>query len=441
MWRIMGSTALAKLLIMAMGGILAVITGRLIIENFGVEAYAQYGLLATLPALLPFADLGVGAVVINSISASKDPRSDDQVTDSVVSALRILVISGASIATLGILLFVTGGWSIILGEAMLGWEGQMAATLCAMVFGLSLPLSIGQRLLIGLKRTTSQTMSQAVVAPFMLGAIALCVLLVIPAGPYLAVFSYLAMTLVSVLCLLMVSRSTGGMIWEYFRRVPRFRRFPGVPTMGLAWPMLLQMIALPVAMQTDRILLSHLRGSQDVAQYNIAAQLFGMAFQVINAGGMVLWPHFSKARADGEIRSPFRITGVFLAFGLVISTALAVVAPWLAKFMSGGQISLSAGLLIVFVVLTTLQAAKYPAGMYMTDFEGLRFQVIPIFCMVPLSLGLSIYLIGIWGPAGTVLGSCIAVLLCQLIPNIFYVRKDLRRRAVLATTRSVTASE
>ncbi|MGP5026148.1 lipopolysaccharide biosynthesis protein [Glutamicibacter ardleyensis] len=428
MWRIMGNTALAKLLVMGMGGLLAVITGRIIIQNFGVDAYAQYGLLATLPALLPFADLGVGAVVINAISASKDPRKDDNVTASVVSALRILCVSGALIAALGVLLLLTGGWKLLLGGAVLGWQGELAATLCAVIFGLSLPLSIGQRLLIGLKRTTSQTMSQAVVAPFMLGAIALCVLLALPAAPYLAFFSYLAMVLVSVICLFMVSGSTGGMIWEYFRRVPRLRKYPSIPTMGLAWPMLLQMIALPVAMQTDRILLSHLRGPQDVAQYNLAAQLFGMAIQVINAGGMVLWPHFSKARADGEIRSPFKITGLFFAFGLIISAALAVIAPWLAHFMSDGKIQLTSGLLLAFVLFTTFQATKYPVGMYMTDFEGLRFQVLPIFCMVPLNLGLSIYLIGFYGPTGTVLGSCISVLLCQIVPNMFYVRKDLQRR-------------
>lgn len=428
MWRIMGSTALAKLLVMGMGGLLAIITGRIIIENFGVAAYAQYGLLATLPALLPFADLGVGAVVINTISASKDPSKDEQVAASVVSALRILCISGVVIAGVGILLYLTGGWKLLLGSSVLGRQGELAVTLCAVIFGLSLPLSIGQRLLIGLKRTTSQTMSQSVVAPFMLGTIALCVLLTLPAGPYLALFSYLSMTLVSVLCLFLVSRSTGGMIWAYFRRIPQTRNYPSVPTMGLAWPMLLQMIALPAAMQTDRILLSHLRGPEDVAQYNLSAQLFGMALQVINAGGMVLWPHFSKARSDGEIRSPFKITGIFCAFGLTIAVGLAIIAPWLANFMSGGKIQLTTGLLLAFVLFTTLQATKYPMGMYMTDFEGLRFQVIPLFCMVPLNIGLSIYLIGLWGPTGTVVGSCVAVVLCQILPNLFYVRQDLRRR-------------
>ncbi|MGX1748724.1 oligosaccharide flippase family protein [Glutamicibacter protophormiae] len=433
MWRIMGSTALAKLLIMGMGGLLAIITGRMIISNFGVEAYAQYGLLATLPALIPFADLGVGAVVINAISAAKDPGEDENVTASVVSALRILVISGLCIAAAGVLFFLTGTWPLILGGAVLGTAGEITATLCAVVFGLALPLGIAQRLLIGLKRTTSQTMSQAVVAPFMLGMVALCVILVLPAGPYLALFSYLASVLVSLICLAMVARSLPGMVPVYFRRIFMVRRYPGVPTMGLAWPMLLQMIALPLAMQTDRILLSHLRGTEDVAEYNLAAQLFGMAIQVINAGGMVLWPHFSKARSDGVIHSPFKITVVFLGFGLAISAALAVLAPWLADFMSSGKITLSLGLLLAFVLLTTLQAAKYPMGMYMTDFNGLRFQVVPIFCMVPLSLGLSIYLIGIWGPAGTVIGSCIAVFACQVIPNFFYVRRDLRRRAQQAS--------
>lgn len=437
MWRIMGSTALAKILVMGISGLLAIITGRIIISNFGLEAYAQYGLLATLPALIPFADLGMGTVVINAISASRDPRNDPQVTASIVSALRILIVSGLIIASVGVVMYVTGLWPVILGESMMGRDGELAVTLCAIIFGFSLPLTMSQRLLIGLKRTTSQTLSQSVVAPFMLGGIALSALLFLPtAGPYLAVFSYLAAALVSVICLLMVSKILPGMMPQYFALIPRLRQLPSVPTMSLAWPMILQMIAMPLALQSDRVLLSHLRPSSEVAEYNLAAQLFGMALQVINSAGMVLWPHYSRARADGEIRSPFRITIAFTGFGLAIGVGLAVIAPWLAHFMSNGTIKLSMGLLAAFVLLTILQATKYPVGMYMTDYNGLRFQVLPLMLMIPLSLGLSIYLIGLWGPTGTVLGSAIAVLLCQVIPNFYYVRKDLDRRKAVASRQS-----
>jgi hypothetical protein len=85
-------------------------------------------------------------------------------------------------------------------------------------------------------------------------------------------------------------------------------------------------------------------------------------------------------------------------------------------------------MLVGFVVFVGLQAAKYPVGMYMTDKTGLVFQVLPIVLMVPLNLGLSWWFIGLVGAAGPVLGSAVSVALCQLVPNLWYVSRDLRRR-------------
>ena len=68
---------------------------------------------------------------------------------------------------------------------------------------------------------------------------------------------------------------------------------------------------------------------------------------------------------------------------------------------------------------------KYPYGMYMTDARGLRFQLLPIFAMIPINLGLSYVLIPLVGAAGPVIGSCVAVLLCQVVPNALYVKRDL----------------
>ena len=62
MWRSVGSTAIMKVLVMGTSGLLGILTSRMILSHYGTDAYAQYGLLASLPALLPFADLGIAAV-------------------------------------------------------------------------------------------------------------------------------------------------------------------------------------------------------------------------------------------------------------------------------------------------------------------------------------------------------------------------------------------
>ena len=287
---VVGSAALAKVAVMGSSGLLAVLTSRLIIAEFGTDAYAQYGLLASFPTLLPFADLGIAAVVINAVAGSKAVRTDEEVRRTLVTAVRILSGSGLIITLLAGLVTLLDGWPTLLGNGLAAEEGSTAAFVCLAIFGAFMPLVVGQRILVGLGRTTSQIAAQAVVAPFMLLSVLAVTALSLPAGNFLAIFSYLGNSLVSVVCLVLAHRHVGPQLGFAFRRVLQFRKYPGVPAFGLAWPMIIQMTALPIAMQTDRLLLSHLTTGGELAQYNLASQLFGLVLQTIAAAGVARGP-------------------------------------------------------------------------------------------------------------------------------------------------------
>ena len=320
--------------------------------------------------------------------------------------------------------------------------GSLAAFLCTAVFGLALPIVVGQRILVGLKKTTTQVATQAILAPFIFVCVGTVVLFAIPAGPYLAVFAFLASALVSVICLIIAARHISPQIGRAIREVPFRKKYPGVYTLGLAWPMLVQIFALPVAMQTDRLLLSHLTHGNELAEYNLASQLYGIVLQTIFAAGVVLWPIYAKARAKSTIESPMKPTLYFVAGGLAMGGALALVSPWIVEFISGGKITLDFWLVAGFVLFVTLEAAKYPVGMYMTDKQGLKFQVIPILILVPVNLALSWWLVGIVGAGGPIIGSAITVAAFQVLPNFWYVRRDLaRRRAGIQTASEATPEE
>jgi O-antigen/teichoic acid export membrane protein len=437
-----GTTAAAKIVVMGLSGVLGILTSRMIISHFGTDAYGQYGLLTTMTALLPFADLGIAAVVINTIAGSTEPRTDLLVRRTIVTAVRILIASGSVIAGVGIIITLVGGWPTLLGHGLIPGSGSIAAMSCLITFGVVLPFTIGQRILIGLRRTGTQVASQVVVAPFMFLSVVILVAFSVPAGSYLAVFSYVGNGLISVVCVLISARLLSPQVGRALREVPRLRSVPGVPVMHTAWPMLAQMLALPVAMQTDRLLISHLTVGDQLAKYNLASQLFGLVLQTISTAGVALWPIYAKARSNSSIESPAKPTLWFLTGGLVLAGTLALASPWIVKFVAGDKIHLDGWLLGGFVVFAALQASKYPVGMYMTDKRGLSFQVLPILIMVPLNLGISWWLIGVVGPGGTIIGSAVSVLLCQVIPNVFYVRRDLaRRRRALATPELTPVTE
>ena len=427
MWRGVGSAATVKVLVMGVTGFLGLLTSRIVLQNYGIDAYAQYGLLASLPSLLPFADLGLAAVVINAAAESDDPRHDPRMRRALVSATRVLIASGVVIVLVALTISALGWWPAILGPGLIEGGGWVAGLSLAL-FGLGLPLTIGPRLLVGLGKNTTQIATQALVAPVILILIVATVMLRVPAEQYLAVFTYIAGLVVSTVCLTIAARMVAPQLGQVLREVPSLRAYPGTRVMHLAGPMLVQMLALPIAMQTARILVSHLAGSHELAQYNLAAQLFSIALQTIAAAGIALWPMYARARSARRIESPFAPTLWFLAGGLLLAGTMAILSPWLAALASGGTLGLEWWLVVSYIVFVALQAMKYPIGMYMTDERGLRFQVVPTIVMIPISLGLSFLLIPALGAAGSVLAVSAAVLVCQVIPNLAWVTADLRRR-------------
>lgn len=429
MWGKVSSAAAVKIIVMGLTGVLGIFTNRVIISSFGVDAYGQYGLLSTLPTLLPFADLGMAAVVINAASETTDPRRDEDLRRTITTALRILLGSAAVIIGVATLLTLFGAWRTVLGAGGLLPGADLVPLWCFAILAIGLPLSVGQRLLIGLGRTTTQIAASGITGPIMfLGVLAFATFA--PAkGNYLALLSYGASALVSLVCLLLAARLISPQVGEAIRQVPFRARYPGVRALHLAIPMLVQMMALPIAMQTDRLLLSHLTRGNELAQYNLASQLFNIVLQTIAAAGVTLWPVFAKARATRTVVSPMRPTVAFLALGATGAIAMAALSPFLVAFVTNGQFTLDPLLVGAFVIFIALQAAKYPAGMYMTDARGLRFQVRPILIMVPVNVALSWWLTTVVGAAGPVLGSAIGVLVFQVIPNLVYVQRDLGRRA------------
>jgi len=428
-WRGIGRSAGARLMVLPVSALLGIVVTRVVVEEYGTASFAQYGLLVGIATLLPFADLGMAAAVMNGVATSDDPARDARVRGVLVSAMRVLLASGAVICLVAVLLTLAGAWPALLGDALLPGSGPVAAMLCLLVVGLTLPLGIGQRVLSAQGRNHQSILLLGLQTPVVLAAVLLLVHLGAPVGGGVAVIPYVVTLLLSGVCTVLALRSLRPAATDALRLVPRVRSVRGEPVFHLAWPMLVQMIALPIAMQTDRIVLSHRVGTDGVAQYNLASQMFTPVWAVVSAAGVTLWPVFAKARAQGRTTSPFPIAAAFGAAGLVVSLVVAAASGWLADLASGGRIALPTGLVVAFVALMALQAFKYPLGMYMTDARGLRAQAAFIVAALPVNVALSWWLAGELGPAGPVVGSVVGVGLSQVVCSALYVRHRLRTDA------------
>ncbi len=427
-WQDVLRTAGARAGVVALGGLLGIVTTRVVIEQFGVAAYAQYGLLNGLRNLLPFADLGIGAVVLNAVAHADDPARARRVRRVLTTAFRVLTVSGVLVAVLCVVLQLLGWWPTILGAGLMP-GGDVVATLCLALFGLSLPLGVGSRILVGLRRTATQTVLQGLVSPLFLAGVLALTVLGSAGGEYVALASYVAASLVSAVVLAVAARLVAPQVGRAVRDVPRVRSVPGVAVAATAVPMLVQSVAMPVAMQTDRLFLSHLSTPRALAEYTFAGQMFGLVMQVVLSAGLSLWPYFTRARAQATSLSPFRLSAGFGAAAAVALVGLVLVLPVLEAVVTDGALHLGSLVVVGWCAFVLVQAVLYPLGMYMTDEAGLRFQVVPVLAMCVSNVALTWVLVERLGAAGPVLASALAVLVCQVLPGAWYVRRDLARRS------------
>ncbi|WP_375477156.1 DUF4012 domain-containing protein [uncultured Jatrophihabitans sp.] len=428
-WRSIVRSAGTRVAMLAISAILGIVNTRLIIEHFGQSSYAQYGLLIGIGLLFPFADLGMSAALINAVGSSPDPRADRRVVQVLATALRVLCVSAVVLLLLSLTVTLAGGWSSILGSGLQTGSGAITAAACVALIAITLPAGFGDRILTGLGKNHVSIVVQGMQTPIVF----ICLMVIIHVssgrGAYVAALPFLVTFVLALVSCRIAAHFVHPTVGKAVRAVPRLRSERGSGVFSVAWPMLVQMIALPIAMQTDRLILSHVSDAAQLARYNLASQIFTPVWSVVNAAGVVLWPIFARERAEGRKGrlSPVPISLGFGAAAAVVCVVLSLASPLLTRFASGGTIHLPVGLLAAFCVLMIFQATKYPLGMFMTDARGLRYQALMIVIFLPVNLGLSLYFARIYGAAGPVLGSAIGVLVCQLLANLRYVRRELRR--------------
>lgn len=429
--RTVGGSAAARMLVLPVSAILGIVVTRLIIDNYGEASYAQYMLLVGIVTLIPFADLGISASIMNATAAAEDPRADARLHGTLVSAMRVLAGSATTLVIVAIVLTLTGAWSTILGDGLDGRSGEIAAGVCLATFGLAMLVGFGQRILIGLGKNALSIFVGGLQTPIVLVVLLIAISSGWDFGPYVAVVSYATLILTGGISLVLANRRVRPNLGKAWRDAWRLFSVRGDRIFDTAWPMLIQMVALPLAMQSSRLVLSHVSGVEQLATYSLASQMFNPIFAVSVAASMALWPVFAKARSVGKSNVSARsLSLLFAGFALLAVVAMSLLSGFLADVASGGRITLPLELILAFAVLMVLQAAKSPLGMYMTDARGLRFQAYMVMGMLPVTVGLSIMLAANLGAAGPVIASIVGVLIFQLTANWIYVARAERRQTV-----------
>jgi O-antigen/teichoic acid export membrane protein len=389
---------------------------RTVVDSLGPSGFAFFALVTTLPLLLPLNDLGTGAAIVEA--AGKGNRESYQgLRGTIVTSARLLTCMGILGALVGIIPACLGAWGTLLNSEVQRYV-DFSVAVTFVLFGCSLPLNLGNSVLIASNRTHVSLLFQMLSNLLTLGFILLSGAAHAPSTAFI-VSGFAAQCLVGAMCLLWAGRILGLPLLSMVLGSLGPRHTP-TRIWHLAWPMAIINAALAVAYATDRLVLLHFANSDAVASYSAGARLFAPAVDLVSATGLPMWSIFARQRGTSngpKARNVASLTLYFAVGGAIIGGGLILFGPAVASWMLHGKVEVSTGLMAAFAALLLVQSAAYPTSMWLTDGAGLKFQAKRSVVMALVNLGLSIELARHLGASGPVIGSVVAFTTCLFLPN------------------------
>ncbi|QXQ09643.1 oligosaccharide flippase family protein [Paeniglutamicibacter sp. Y32M11] len=420
----LGSTASYKGISLAFGLIANLGAVAVLSNKFGVHEYAAYSLIASLIYLLPFADLGLGASVVNAVSDQRERTMSQRDLSLVLGRVRLLLsFVGFVLIIIAVLLTISGGWAIAFGSLGANDGISTAAMVTVASIGLALPLGLGSRILQGLG-LVRETVRASLFAPIATVTLFLTFLMInAPAAFYLCVpavgyFIVAVVTYVRAIKLLDIDRA----------RIPDILLEKLSEKRSIAKsavPFFIISIGLAFGLQSHRLLLAQLGTPTDVATYSLVAQFTGPILAILTVAAQNLWSRYRKSGMTDQ-SSYLRDISLFSLLGIFGSVILLVAIPMASKFLTAGNVLVPDLLLFGASMYIVIVAIHQPGAMLLNDHSGLRFQALLVVSVSSISFYLLFIYIPSFGASFTYLCSAIVMIFVQVIPTVLISLKRLR---------------
>jgi O-antigen/teichoic acid export membrane protein len=181
-------------------------------------------------------------------------------------------------------------------------------------------------------------------------------------------------------------------------------------------------LAVPLAVASDRVVLSHVSSARQVADYGVCLQIFAPVMALIAAAGAPLWPIYVAAKSKGTVGPRVaRTTGLFVAGTIAVCAVLVPLSGPIGDIVGDGKVDLGTLLPVSAALMTVAYALAYPIGMVLTSPSELRFMAVMNSIALPLNLVASIILGHALGAPGPMLASTgLGIGLCLV--GVWYLR-------------------
>ncbi|CKI41515.1 oligosaccharide flippase family protein [Mycolicibacterium smegmatis] len=416
LYRILGTPVVA---------LLGLLNTAIIVRETGEAVFGLVSLIATVTLLFPFADLGIGATAINA-AAMLGGKDHDEAVDVIRRAYRVLFLVAGTLIAIALGVMVLDGWRAAIGFAS-GPEDRWAITVAVCIFALTIPAGLGPRILVGIDRNPMATLVLMSCPAFGLGLT--LVLRGMGASGIWYAISALGGLLIGQLVGTVLALRLSGLGADVFSSVSSSRA--GTRLLAGSMWLFLVGVGIPIGSQGGRVLLAHLSTPEELSRYALMAQIYAIGWQILSTAALAYWPIFVKRRSvvDATIRMWWQLTVALAVVGIVAMVLLGLLGPWAASVLSDGEIDVSAWLALAFGAVLVGQAVHFASSVLLTRSNEARWQALWTLTMAAVSIGLGCLVVARFGAVGVVFASALAILTAQVLPDLLWVPRLVRRRS------------
>ncbi len=406
----------------------ALVSVPLTVSYLGPERYGLWMTIASVVAVLQFADLGLGNGLLNSVSEANGRDDREMASRYVSSGFFLLTAVSIILGAIFLLLYPSLPWQRIfnVSSPVAVAEAGPAVAMLATTFLISIPLGIIQRVQMGYQEGFTNSLWAA--AGNLLGLAGVLIAIRLKAGlPWLV----LAMAGAPAVASLLNGAVLFGAKCPWLRpRLSCLSASACTHLLRLGFLFFVLQIAVGVAFSSDNIIVAQLLGQDAVAQYSVAARMFSFAPMVLSMVLMPLWPAYGESLARGDmpwVRSALRRSLLLSVVVVALPSVLLIVAgPLAMELWVGPTIAVpSKALFLGLGVWTTVMSVGNAVAMLLNGAGIVRFQVL---CAVPMTVAAvlaKIILTRLVGLPGIVWGTLAAYLLFAMMPYAIVVPRLL----------------
>ena len=400
----------------------------LTVRYLGPPQYGVWVTLSTVITWLGVSDIGFGSALVNALAEADGADDRHKARGLVATAFWAMVLVALLVMTGGLIIATKADVAHLLGAgtAIDEMELRSATAVAVILFGLSFPTGLVDSIYRGYQEGyKAQTWG---IAGSLLSLVALLAVVQQRGG-----LPLLVMALMGSRTLVRFANIGYALLIERPWLLPVPTAFASIH-LGRLWRLgsyyLVQQVGNIAMFQAQPLIIAHLNGPLGVGQFNVAYKLMTLPQQLM----IVLFAPLIASYGEAVARNDWnwiRATAIWTTvagsgLGLILTTTLVVVAPILIPYWTGPDMFAGVSLIIWLAVFVVASGLATPISVLLQGLERAQALAALTIGNGIATIGLSLWLVRAYGPAGMGAAMAIAVVVVTL-PGLALAMLAIRR--------------